>query len=138
MKNPSNHNRTRAGLVAIAVLAAGLMAHTPAGAADRLEPVSLIKVDVQKVATGYRASKVIGSAVVNDAGDSIGTVDDMIVNGETTKAPYVIVSVGGFLGMGKHLVAVPYESLQMAKDKIVFPGATKEQLKLLPEFRYEG
>ncbi len=47
-----------------------------------------------------------------------------------------MLSVGGFLGLGDRLVVVPYDSLKMAANKIMLPGATKEALKALPEFKY--
>jgi hypothetical protein len=47
-----------------------------------------------------------------------------------------VLSIGGFLGMGAHLVAVPYDSLKFVDKKFVLPGGTKEGLKLLPEFKY--
>ena len=43
-----------------------------AGAQGTPQTVELVKVDVQKLAAGYRASKVIGSSVVNDANETIG------------------------------------------------------------------
>lgn len=51
-----------------------------------------------------------------------------------------ILQVGGFLGIGSHFVAVPYQSLQIdeAPTKIVLPGASKEALKNLPEFKYHA
>jgi hypothetical protein len=42
--------------------------------------------------------------------------------------------VGGFLGVGAHLVVVPYDSLKLVENKVVLPGGTKERLKMLPEF----
>jgi len=99
------------------------------------QTVQLVKVDVMKVSTGYRASKVIGSTVVNEAGDSVGKVDEIIV-GPDGKAPFVVLSVGGFLGVGDKLVALPYEQMRTDGKKIVLPGATKDSLKSLPEFKY--
>jgi hypothetical protein len=52
-------------------------------------------------------------------------------------------TVGGFLGMGTKLVAVPYTQLKLgdtknasSDNKVVMPGATKESLKAQPEFKY--
>jgi hypothetical protein len=51
---------------------------------------------------------------------------------------FAIVQVGGFLGIGSHLIAVPCSPLQINEDgsRIVLPGATREQVKGLPEFKY--
>lgn len=99
------------------------------------QTVQLTKVDVVKVATGFRASKVIGSSVVNEANDTVGKVDDIII-AENGKSPYVVLSVGGFLGIGEKLVVLPYEQLKTMDRKIVMPGATKDALKDLPSFKY--
>jgi len=99
------------------------------------QTVQLAKLDVIKVATGYRASKVIGTSVVNDANDTVGKIDDIIV-GQDGKAPFVVLSVGGFLGVGDRLVVLPYDQLRTTGGKVVLPGATKDALKALPEFKY--
>jgi len=38
--------------------------------------------------------------------------------------------------MDTHLVVVPYDTLKFAEKEIMFPGGTKEGLKMLPEFKY--
>jgi PRC-barrel domain len=118
-----------AAMISIALLSGGAAAQgTP-------QTVELAKVDVQKLSAGYRASKVIGSSVVNDANETIGTVDDLLVSRDG-KQPYAVLSIGGFLGMGNRLVVVPYETLKFADKKVMLPGGTKEGLKMLPEFKY--
>jgi hypothetical protein len=89
---------------------------------------------LEEVASGYRASKIIGYPVVNDANETVGKVDDIILG--TDRMPYVIMSVGGFLGVGDKLVVLPYEALKTNGSKLTMPGATKEALKALPEFKY--
>ena len=99
------------------------------------QSVEITKVDVQTVSAGYRASKVTGSTVVNDANETIGKIDDLLVT-RNGKDPYAVLSVGGFLGMGTHMVVIRYDSLKFADDKIVLPGGTKEGLRMLPAFQY--
>lgn len=99
------------------------------------QTISAKRVDVVQLATGYRASKIEGSSVYNSNKETIGTIDDLII-GPTNPVPYLILSVGGFLGMGTHLVAVPFGSVQIVDKQIRLPSATKESLKALPEFRY--
>jgi hypothetical protein len=48
------------------------------------------------------------------------------------------VSVGGFLGLGRRLVAIPVEQIRDEQGRLILPGATKEALKGLPEFQYAG
>ena len=99
------------------------------------QTVAVMKVNPATVATGFRSSKVVGSSVVNEANETVGSVDDLIVT-PNEKAPYAVLSVGGFLGMGTKYVVVPFGSLHMQDKKIVLPGATKDALMGLPEFKY--
>ena len=100
------------------------------------QTIEMVRVDVQKLSTGYRVSKLIGNNVVNDTDETIGKIDDLIVSPDDNKSAYVILSVGGWLGMGTHLVALPYANLHITSNKIALPGATKEGLKTLPEFKF--
>jgi hypothetical protein len=106
-----------------------------AGARGTTQTVEITKVDVQTVSAGYRASKVIGSSVLNDANEAIGKIEDLLVSPDG-KAPYAVLSIGGFLGMDTHLIVVPYDNLKLVDNKIVLPGGTKDTLKMLPEFKY--
>jgi hypothetical protein len=121
-------------LVGAAMISVGVLA-APANAQGVPQTVEIAKVDVQKVAAGYRASKVVGSSVVNEANETIGKIDDLLVTRDG-KEPYAVLSIGGFLGMGTHMVVVRYDSLKFADNKIVLPGGTKDGLKMLPAFQY--
>ena len=121
-------------LAGAAVISVSLFSGS-ARAQGTAQTVELVKVDVQTLAAGYRASKVIGSSVVNDANETIGKIDDFLVSSDG-KRPYAVLSIGGFLGMGTHLVVVPYDSLKFTDNKVMLPGGTKEGLKMLPEFKY--
>ena len=121
-------------LASAAMIGVGLLA-ADASAQGVPQTIEIARVDVQKVAGGYRASKVIGSSVLNDANETIGKIDDLLVTRDG-KEPYAVLSIGGFLGMGTHLVVVRYDSLTFAENKIVLPGGTKDGLKMLPAFQY--
>ena len=122
-------------LAGVAVLAASLSG--PAFSQGAPQTLSLMKVDPQSLATGYRTSKVVGSTVVNEANETVGTIDDLIVT-PNEKVPFAVLSVGGFLGMGTKYVVVPYSALQVRDKNMVLPGATKDSLKSLPEFKYSN
>lgn len=98
--------------------------------------VALVKVDLSVVGQGYRISKLLGNGVVNDKSEKIGTLDDVI--SDKKQLNFAILQVGGFLGLGGRLVAVPYDSLVIDDkgQKITLPGASKEALKNLTEFHY--
>jgi hypothetical protein len=121
-------------LASAAMIGVGFLA-THVKAQGVSQTVEITKVDVQKVAAGYRASKVIGSSVVNEANETIGKIDELLVTRDG-KEPYAVLSIGGFLGMGTRLVVVRYDSLKFADNKIVLPGGTKDGLKMLPAFQY--
>ena len=106
-------------LLASAAMIGVVFIAAPLNAQGVKQTVPIAKVDVQTVAAGYRASKVIGSNVLNDANETIGKIDDLLVTRDG-KEPYAVLSIGGFLGMGKHLVVVRYDSLRFDPDnKIV-------------------
>jgi hypothetical protein len=99
------------------------------------QAVTTTRVDVVQLATGYRASKINGSPVYNRDKEKIGTIDDLIV-GAGDRPVYLVLSVGGFLGMGTRLVAVPFSSIRIVDKQMQLPDATKDSLKALPEFKY--
>jgi hypothetical protein len=122
---------------AVVLVVASLVAPGPRPV--QAQAVELVILDVAAVARGYRASKLTGSSVANDRDERIGTLDDIILDRQQPRALYGILQVGGFLGIGGHLVAVPFENLRIADDgKITLPGASREQLRRLPEFVYRA
>jgi len=88
-----------------------------------------------------RASKLIGTTVVNDANESIGKIGEVIL-GKDGKIAAVVIGVGGFLGIGEHEVAVNFESLRIARGSdnktAVSLNATKDSLMGAPEWRWIG
>src|ERR1017187_4372663 len=88
-----------ATMIGVALLSGG------ARAQGAPQTVDLVKMDVHKLAAGYRASKVMGGSVVNDPDETIGKIDDLLVSSDG-KQPYAVLSIGGFLGLGSHLVVV--------------------------------
>ncbi|MGE8449797.1 MAG: PRC-barrel domain-containing protein, partial [Pseudomonadales bacterium] len=125
----------KTALLGLAVLL-GVFSNVPAALAQGApQSVTEVRVDVAKVDAGYRASKMSGSTVYNSKKEKIGTVDDLIL-GPPDWVPYAVLSVGGILGVGNHLVTVPLAQMQVADDQLVLPEATKDTLKALPEFKY--
>ncbi len=119
-----------AGASVIAVALSG-----PAFSQGTPQTLSLMRIDPQSLATGYRTSKVVGSTVINEANETVGTIDDLIVT-PSDKVPFAVLSVGGFLGIGSKYVVVSYSSLEVKDKRMVLRGATKESLQSLPEFKY--
>jgi sporulation protein YlmC with PRC-barrel domain len=84
---------------------------------------------------GWSAKKdMMGKAVYNDNNERIGDVNDLIIS--RNNSSFVVIGVGGFLGIGEHDVAVPLSHIRHQSDKLILPGATKDALKAIPEFKY--
>jgi sporulation protein YlmC with PRC-barrel domain len=64
----------------------------------------------------FRASKLVGSNVYNQSGQTIGSVDDLLI-GQDGKISQAVVSVGGFLGIGGKLVAVPFGEFKFVESR---------------------
>jgi sporulation protein YlmC with PRC-barrel domain len=63
----------------------------------------------------WRASKLVGINVYNDANEKIGDINDVILD-KSGKVENVVLGVGGFLGMGEHYVAVAYDKLKWSNE----------------------
>jgi sporulation protein YlmC with PRC-barrel domain len=87
----------------------------------------------------HRASEVIGLNVMTpDNEDTIGEVDDLVLDSDNGTIRYAAVSVGGFLGIGDKLVAVPWKAFECRKDEdgnsYLSLDTTKEKLEKAPGF----
>jgi sporulation protein YlmC with PRC-barrel domain len=65
----------------------------------------------------WRSSKLIGVNVYNDANDKVAEIEDIIID-KSGKVINVILSVGGFLGIGEHYVAVGMDKLNFVNEPI--------------------
>jgi sporulation protein YlmC with PRC-barrel domain len=130
----SENRRGGRGLLLAMMVAVPMSVLTAATPASAQKPVVLAVVDVKLVALGYRISELMHKPVYNPAGEKIGNIDDFIV--QRDKVLMTIISVGGFLGIGGRLVAVPYNALQVTDKRIVLPGASKAAVGKLPPFHY--
>src|SRR6476620_1581357 len=63
----------------------------------------------------WRASKLVGVDVYNEANEKIGDINEVILD-KSGKTVNVILGVGGFLGMGEHYVAVAYDKLKWVNE----------------------
>jgi sporulation protein YlmC with PRC-barrel domain len=91
--------------------------------------------ETQMVAPGYRATRLLNKEVLNEKGDKIGKIDDLVIAPDGTLS-IAVVNVGGFVGIAGHRVAIPVRQFERIAPKPILPGATKESLKALPDFRY--
>ncbi|MES2355070.1 MAG: PRC-barrel domain-containing protein [Pseudomonadota bacterium] len=90
----------------------------------------------QELALGWSAKKqILGKTIYNEQKEKVGKIDDLIITPDNAVS-YAIVGAGGFVGVGKHDVAIPVAQLKDQSGNIVLPGATKDSIKNLPEFKY--
>ncbi|KPL52896.1 hypothetical protein ABB55_12285 [Prosthecomicrobium hirschii] len=86
------------------------------------------------------ASGLIGATVRGSANETIGEIDDVILDRDG-RAQAVVIGVGGFLGIGEKNVAVPFDAVQVTRDpdnaqvSRVAMSTTKEALKAAPDFK---
>ena len=97
---------------------------------------TLIVTESTQLALGWSVKKtLLGKTIYNDAGEKVGKVEDLIISPDRSVS-YVIVGAGGFIGIGRHDVAIPVTRIQDKAGKLVMPGATKDMIKAMPQFAY--
>jgi hypothetical protein len=97
---------------------------------------------VQIQSSDMLTSNIVGLDIHNAQNDNIGKLQDIAFDPSHKLAGYIL-SVGGFLGMGVHYVAVSPDALMVSYDsqnKVwkATMNATKDELKAAPEFKYGG
>jgi len=65
----------------------------------------------------FKASDLIGLDVRGNGGEDLGEIEDFTIDAKTGKVQYAAVSMGGFLGIGDKLVAVPWDSFQIQMNR---------------------
>jgi sporulation protein YlmC with PRC-barrel domain len=95
---------------------------------DTIAVVPPSVVDVAALASTYPVKDLLGAEVVNERGETIGQVDDLLIHGETDEVAYAVLYVGGFLGIGAHRVVVNIHDLAI-DGAVILRGGSKEALK---------
>jgi sporulation protein YlmC with PRC-barrel domain len=98
--------------------------------------VGVAVVESTQIAMGWSVKKsLLGKTIYNDAGQKVGNVEDLIISPDKSVS-YVIVGAGGFIGIGRHDVAIPVTQIKDQAGKLVMSGATKDMIKAMPAFEY--
>ncbi|WP_426436250.1 PRC-barrel domain-containing protein [Bradyrhizobium genosp. P] len=114
-----------AGIAGSALLASVAFAQTPTDKNDKagMAPAATTSASPTSFQGDWRASKMVGLKVYNDNNESVGSINDLLMEkGGAIKA--VVIGVGGFLGMGEHLVAVPLEKVKFSNEPVAYTGAS--------------
>jgi sporulation protein YlmC with PRC-barrel domain len=107
-----------AGLAGSALLVTVAFAQTPAATSDGTNAAPVSNSSLQG---DWRTSKVVGLNVYNDNNESIGSINDLLTD-KSGSIKAVVLGVGGFLGVGAHLVAVPYDKIKFVNEPIAYTG----------------
>src|SRR6202790_1863674 len=126
----TNFNRRRkhmlkymtAGVAASALLASVAFAQTPTATGDRANMAPATASD-SALQGSWRASKVVGLSVYNDNNESLGSINDLLTD-KNGNIKAVVLGVGGFLGVGEHLVAVPFDKIKFVNEPVAYTGAS--------------
>lgn len=121
-----------AALAALALAGAAGLAH---GQVAGSIVVAKAVLQVRDVAPGWSVARsMLGQRVVNEHGEMLGRVEDIIVAPDASVS-YLIVGTGGFLGR-RHDVGIPASIFAIHSDKLVLQGVSPELIKDLPAFEY--
>jgi len=109
------------GLVGSALLATVAFAQTPTATTDRATMAPAVASD-SSYTGDWRASKVVGLNVYNGSNESLGSINDLLTD-KSGHIKAVVIGVGGFLGVGEHLVAVAFDKIKFVDEPVAYTGA---------------
>jgi len=114
-----------AGLTAATMLAGVAFAQTPTATTD--QPNTAPKAaasDTSSFHGDWRTSKIVGLKVYNDQNEDIGSINDLLTD-KSGNIKAAVVSVGGFLGMGSRLVALPLDKIKFVNEPVPSAGTAQ-------------
>src|ERR1700753_766285 len=112
-----------AGLAASALLASVAFAQTPTTTTDRASNMPPAAASDSTFRGDWRASKIIGLNVYNDNNENVGSINDLLTD-KNGSIKAVVIGVGGFLGVGEHLVAVSFDKVKFSDQPVAYTGAS--------------
>jgi sporulation protein YlmC with PRC-barrel domain len=114
-----------AGLAGSALLASVAFAQNPTSSAntDQATTAPAAASDTSSFKGNWRSSKLVGLNVYNDSNESLGSINDLLTD-KSGNIKAVVIGVGGFLGVGEHLVAVALDKVKFVDDPIAYTGAS--------------
>ena len=115
---------TIAGLAGSVLLASVAFAQTPTATSDNANMKPAAASDMSSSFQGdWRTSKMAGLSVYNDKNESVGSINDLLTD-KSGNIKAVIIGVGGFLGVGEHLVAVPFDKVKFVSEPVAYTSAS--------------
>jgi sporulation protein YlmC with PRC-barrel domain len=119
-----------AGLVGSALLATVAFAQNPTATGDRpaatpapapAAAAAPVVASESSFQGNWRASKIVGLNVYNDNNESLGSINDLLTD-KSGNIKAVVIGVGGFLCVGEHLVAIPFDKIKFVNEPVVYTG----------------
>ena len=109
-----------AGLAGTALFATVAFAQTSTTTTDRanMTPTAASGLSLQG---DWRTSKVVGLSVYNDNNENVGSINDLLTD-RSGNIKAVVISAGGVLGVGAHLVAVPFDKIKFVNEPVAYTG----------------
>ena len=110
--------------------------------APAMGPANNQGVGTRGAMTAASAEEMLGKDVVGSDGKKLGSVEDVIVDPASGEAKQLVVSSGGFLGIGAKQIAVDFSQAQVGMDddgddpQIKMQNMTQADVEGLPEFEY--
>ena len=112
-----------AGVAASALLASVAFAQSHSANTDTATTASpAAPSDASSLKGSWRTSKLVGLNVYNDSNEKVGSINDLLTD-KSGDIKAVVIGVGGFLGVGEHLVAVPLDKVKFVDEPIAYTGA---------------
>src|SRR5258708_9371269 len=113
---------TIAGLAGSALVAGVAFAQAPTATTDSTRMPPAAASDTWSSFQGdWRASKVVGLNVYNDKNESVGSINDLLAD-KSGNIKAVVIGVGGFLGVGTQLIAVPLDKVKFVNEPVSYTG----------------
>lgn len=95
--------------------------------------------DATGMTTAVSVDEMMGKTVRGSDGESIGSVEDVIIDPQSGEARHLVISSGGFLGIGAKQIAVDMTTADLTRqdDDLLLPNMTQADVEALPEFEME-
>jgi sporulation protein YlmC with PRC-barrel domain len=110
-----------AGLAGSLLLASAAFAQTPTATSDKAEKADAAATSTSMTSSSFqgtwRASKLAGLNVYNDNNESVGSINDLLMD-KSGSVKAAVISVGGFLGVGARMVAVPFDKIKFVDEPV--------------------
>jgi sporulation protein YlmC with PRC-barrel domain len=109
----------------------GITPSTPPGEKPSLKPSTPLSTSKE-----LYTSDLIGATVKNPEGESLGSIQELVLDPKEAKIKNAVVSTGGILGIGGKSVAIPWQEITPQSDgKAVVVAMGKEEIQNAPEWK---